>query len=401
MNTKEELISIGDIVPNKFNPNKMSEEKRTELKASMQKEGQKQPIIVRKIREKVFELIDGENRWSIAKELKLVSLRATIEEVTDTQAMRLCYAINSARGSMDAFAEAKFFDLLAQKGMKTDALAKEYNLSEKFIEDRRKLLSINAEQKEALLKKIPKGTEMTGAHWLAYANATPEERIGACKHINRDFVLTPRDIEEKVKRAREEIKERKEFESALEKTDFKNCPTCKKKAVKLSWDKKFLVCEEFHDWDPKTGKKKQAIITSEYTKKEKVKKPKFLRNFFVKVDFAKACTIAQSLALKNLDKISNISFYDKQGNIWNIGINQGWKSIDISKGNKQTAGTTYKLQEHGKKEFQMRGPAYDEITKKMHGEMLVWAEVLGAKVTDPRLVKKENKKEVKKDAGKN
>lgn len=400
MSDQERWIKVEDIDFNKFNPNQMTPEKYAALKESIKKDGIQQPVLIRRNGPR-FEMIDGENRTKIAKEQKTKTVRAIIKDVDDLEAMRLCYKVNADRGTMDCFKEAVFFDLLAQKGLMLPSAAGEYGVSEQFIKDRIKLLSINAEQKELLLKKISKSTELTGAHWLVYAKAKPEARIEMCKDIRRYGRVSVREMEQQARNAADEIKRRKEFEAVLERTEFKKCPICKGKATGLDYQK-HLKCAQYHDWDPKTGKTSQMLIREKYKGTEKRAKPKLPRNVHIEIDWKQATDIAQSLALKNLDKIESITFKDKKGKAWSMKIDRGkgFEQILVQ----QDHGSEYDLSMRdptgkGKRTAYVRGPQFSEITGKELKEMLRWTKVFKGKVTDKRLTGKKKESKAKKKKG--
>ena len=393
MSDEERHIKVESIDFNKFNPNQMTPEKYAALKASIKQDGIQQPVLLRKKGDR-FEMIDGENRTRIAKELKFLTVKSIIKEIDDQEAMRLCYKVNSDRGTIDAFKEALFFDLLAQTGLEEKATAKEYGVSEQFIKNRKKLLSINTEEKELLLKKVAKGTELSGAHWLAYAKAKPEARIELCKNIGRQGKLSVRDLEWQAKQAADELKRIKEFENALERTEFKNCPTCKGKATGLDYQK-HLQCKEGHDWNPKTGKTSQQLIKATYTKSDKKKAPKLARNVHIEIDWKRAIDIAQKMVLKNLDKIQSITFLDRKGKEWIYKMDRakGFEQITVQ----HDRGHEYDLSMRdpagkGKRTPYVRGPQYAEIGKAEHKEMIALVKTFKGKVTDKRLMKKGAKK---------
>lgn len=408
--SKQEIMRIGELKPNDFNPNEMSEEKYTALKASIKQDGIKQPLLVRPILEEGdptgFEIIDGEHRFKAANELKLEGVPVIIEDIKkESDAMRLCYKMNSDRGTIDCFKEAVFFDLLAQKGLMLPSVSGEYGVSEQFIKDRIKLLSINKEQREMLLKKVPKGAELTGAHWLVYAKISPEERVVFCKKLGPHSHLAIRSWEYEAKNARDMVKIRKTFEEALERAEFKKCPTCKGKATGLDWQK-HLKCKQYHDWDPKTGKTSQMLIREKYkgTAKdgEKKKKPQFPRNVHIEIDWKQATDIAQGMALKNLATIESITFKDKKGKLWSMKIDRdkGFEQITVQKG----SSSEYDLSMRdptgkGKRTAYVRGPQFSEITIKEHNEMLQWTKVFKGKVTDKRLTGKKKEPKAKKKGG--
>lgn len=390
MSNDTKMIFVKDIDFNEFNPNQLTDEKFSSLKESIKKDGIQHPVIVR-YKGKRFEMIDGENRTKIAKEFKIKELEAIVKTVDDVAAMRLCYKLNSDRGTIDCFKEAVFFDLMKQKGIKDKDTSKEYGFSEKFIRNRRKLLTINQEQKEVLIKNFSKGKEITGAHWVAYADATPEARMVLCKDLSNRSDITVKDIEYAAKRALEKIAEIKRFEKMLKEAKVKDCPVCKKLPVRVSYcNKKHLSCENYHDWHPSTGKTDQKIIGTTYNQAEKKKKPKYPRNIEIKIDWPKAINIAQKYALNNLDQIKNITFLDKKGMEHTVEItrDKGYEGITIQ----QNQGYVYDLsmrdpRASGIKKAYMRGPQYADIRIKEFNEMIKMVKQFKGKIVDKRVLK--------------
>jgi len=396
----EETLKVEEISFNLFNPNKMSEEKYAALKESILQDGIQQPVIVRKVADDLYELIDGENRIRIAKELKIQNVKALVKSaVKDADAMRLCYKINADRGMLDCFKEGIFFDLLRQTGLDTKGISKEYGLSEQFVKDRMTLLTIREDEKELLIKKVAKDAELDGTHWLAYAKAKPEVRIELCKTIGRFGKISFRDIEDQARRAEGEIKQRKEFEETLEKAEFKTCPKCKGKATGLDW-RKHLKCAQYHDWDSKTGKSEQETIGGSYNKTEKQKKPKFRRNLEIEIDWPRAYNDAQEFVLKNLGEINSISFTDKNKKDWNLSMSRDKDFGHISIRREHETEFQLVRNYRGKDGSSVCGPAAGEITKKDYEGMLQLVKQFKGKVIDKRIEKKETKKAVCKKCGK-
>ena len=68
--SQKNLLSISDLVPNKYQPRKIFDENNLEdLTNSIRERGMIQPIIVRKSAEDIskFEIIAGERRWLAAQ----------------------------------------------------------------------------------------------------------------------------------------------------------------------------------------------------------------------------------------------------------------------------------------------------------------------------------------------
>lgn len=381
---KTELIDF-----NKFNPNQMTPEKYSALSKSIKQDGIQNPVIVR-VKDRRYEMIDGANRTKIAKEQKIKQLRAIVKTIGDQEAMRLCYKLNSDRGTMDVFKEAVFFDLLAQTGLSEKATAKDYGVSDQFIKDRKTLLSINTEEKELLLKKISRDTELTGAHWLVFAKATPEARIELCKSVHKHNKLGVADIRWKAEQAQNVIRDKKQFATTVEKAVIKVCPTCMGKPVELDWQGN-LRCADYHDWHPKTGKAKQKIIGKTYEGKGQKKVQRFPRAVYTDISYKLAAIKTQVKILNCIGKLNSISFKDKVGVNWDFYF--GHDYLKLSKGTKEYSGQEFILYDRdGKKRIEI--PRQELTSKKNTEDAKEWLKWLGAKAVDrpkPKRKKEEKK----------
>ena len=85
-------IPLNVIEPNPWNPNKMPSSTSKKLKASIQKFGLFNPIIVRKYKSENYQIIDGEWRWRIHQELKLETIPARVIEATDEEVKQMIFA---------------------------------------------------------------------------------------------------------------------------------------------------------------------------------------------------------------------------------------------------------------------------------------------------------------------
>lgn len=303
MESKEEEVQVELLRENSFNPNEMSAEKLATLKASMQKDGQQQPVIIRKIEgvwkneehpnhssgssKTLFEIIDGAHRTRIAKELKWKTVKAIVQDVDEATAMRLCYKINDSRGTLDFFKQAKFFQTALIAGQKAGALSKEYGVSDKFIKERQQLSSITQEEYEGILQvaKKNKQDEPDSAEWLVFASLNGEERkeaiaVGKGEHYGVNFNYMCR-------RGKEIVDEKKKLAAAMEKAAFKTCPICKGAATGIAYGGN-LECAKDHDWNPKTGKIPQTGLESDAPKKTEKKAKTFQRTYKVEGDYAAA-----------------------------------------------------------------------------------------------------------------
>lgn len=103
-------LSIDKIRPNEWNPNVMTEEEYDKLKTSIEvTEGKylkDNPILVRPI-EDYHEVIDGEHRLKVAKDLGFKTLWCSIREMDDEEAIELCVILNKDRGAINYFKLSK------------------------------------------------------------------------------------------------------------------------------------------------------------------------------------------------------------------------------------------------------------------------------------------------------
>jgi ParB-like chromosome segregation protein Spo0J len=134
-------LNIEDIKPNKINPNKMPTGTYSKLKASILKFGLLNPIIVRRLknciceREDVgwkptdllhcanckkllpdiirYEIIDGEWRWKISKELGAQIIISSIIEATDAEVAQLIMA-STIKGQHNMYATSEIIEQLVK-----------------------------------------------------------------------------------------------------------------------------------------------------------------------------------------------------------------------------------------------------------------------------------------------
>lgn len=92
-------VRVKDLKPNPWNPNQMTDEQLEKEQASFERFGQVAPIIVRKNGSAGWEIIDGEQRWTIAQRLEMIELDAyDISPIGDHEAKQLTYILNELRG---------------------------------------------------------------------------------------------------------------------------------------------------------------------------------------------------------------------------------------------------------------------------------------------------------------
>ncbi len=146
-------IPIELIVPSSFNPRKnFSAEYIKELAKSLQRDGQWDPIIVRRKNNGKYELIAGECRLKAAKLAGLKFLKARILELDDNEALLLALKTNILRQDLNPVEESNALKELIsiKKDLKSVIMA--LNKSRTWFLTRLKLADATDGVKNAVLK---------------------------------------------------------------------------------------------------------------------------------------------------------------------------------------------------------------------------------------------------------
>ena len=113
--SRKNQVSIGDLVPNKYQPRKIFDEASlVELTNSIKERGMIQPIIVRNStndRSK-FEIIAGERRWLAAQRAGLHNVPVVITEADDLKSLEFAIVENVQRHDLNALEEAQGYKRL-------------------------------------------------------------------------------------------------------------------------------------------------------------------------------------------------------------------------------------------------------------------------------------------------
>ena len=113
--SQKNLLSISDLVPNKYQPRKIFDENNLEdLTSSIRERGMIQPIIVRKSAEDIskFEIIAGERRWLAAQRAGLHNVPVVITEADDLKSLEFAIVENVQRHDLNPLEEAQGYKRL-------------------------------------------------------------------------------------------------------------------------------------------------------------------------------------------------------------------------------------------------------------------------------------------------
>jgi len=112
---QKNLLSVSDLVPNKYQPRKIFDENNLEdLTNSIRERGMIQPIIVRKSAEDIskFEIIAGERRWLAAQRAGLHNVPVVITEADDLKSLEFAIVENVQRHDLNPLEEAQGYKRL-------------------------------------------------------------------------------------------------------------------------------------------------------------------------------------------------------------------------------------------------------------------------------------------------
>lgn len=155
MNMEQNIIQvpIEDIIPNRFQPRLTFDDKGLEdLANSIKQHGIIQPLVLRRVSDK-FEIIAGERRYKAATIAGLKTVPAVITDMNDNESAEVAIVENVQRRDLTAIEEARSYKNLLDKGYLTQAeLAKKMGLSQSAIANKLRLLNLDEEVQEALLK---------------------------------------------------------------------------------------------------------------------------------------------------------------------------------------------------------------------------------------------------------
>ena len=156
MNLEKEIfdISLKDIIPNRFQPREVFDERALkELAISIKEHGVIQPIIVRNVNGK-YEIIAGERRYKASALAGLTKIPAIVREMDDKESSKVALLENLQRKNLNAIEEARTYQkILELDEMTQDELAKTMGKSQSAVANKIRLLSLPDEIQDAVLKE--------------------------------------------------------------------------------------------------------------------------------------------------------------------------------------------------------------------------------------------------------
>lgn len=153
---KDEVVQLylDDIIPNRFQPREVFDEKALkELAISIKEHGVIQPIIVRSVNGK-YEIIAGERRYKASALAGMTRIPAIIRDLDDKESSKVALLENLQRKNLNPIEEARTYQkILEIDQMTQEELAKTMGKSQSSVANKLRLLSLPDEVQDALLKE--------------------------------------------------------------------------------------------------------------------------------------------------------------------------------------------------------------------------------------------------------
>ena len=147
--TQKNKLSIGDLVPNKYQPRKIfDEENLNDLTNSIKERGILQPIIVRKSNDNnsKYEIIAGERRWLAAQKAGLHNVPVVVTEADDLKSLEFAIVENVQRHDLNPLEEAQGYKrLIDEFSYDQDKVSKFIGKSRSHITNSLRLLTLPLE----------------------------------------------------------------------------------------------------------------------------------------------------------------------------------------------------------------------------------------------------------------
>lgn len=193
--SRETLLQINEIEPNKSQPRKtFDEDSLQELAESIKQFGVIQPLIVQK-GEKYYEIIAGERRWRASRIAGLKEVPVIIKDYTPQEVLEIALIENIQREDLNPIEEAYAYQRLIQEfNLKQDELAERVSKSRVTITNSLRLLRLDERVQQMLID-----TMLSGGHARALLSLEDAEAQynTACEIIAKK--LSVRDTEKLVR----------------------------------------------------------------------------------------------------------------------------------------------------------------------------------------------------------
>jgi len=161
--TPKNQLPISDLIPNKYQPRKIFDERNLEdLTNSIKERGMIQPIIVRKSNDDKlkYEIIAGERRWIAAQRAGLHNVPVVITEADDLKSLEFAIVENVQRHDLNPLEEAQGYKrLIDEFSYDQEKVSKFIGKSRSHITNTLRLLTLPVE-----VIKLIEAQKLTAGH---------------------------------------------------------------------------------------------------------------------------------------------------------------------------------------------------------------------------------------------
>ncbi len=207
MHGENEVVQLylDDIIPNRFQPREVFDEKALkELAVSIKEHGVIQPIIVRNIGNK-YEIIAGERRYKASALAGLTKIPAIVRNLDDKESSKVALLENLQRKNLNPLEEARTYQkILEIDQMTQEELAKTMGKSQGAVANKLRLLTLSEAVQDALLKE-----QISERHARTLLNIQDQDLQKQMLKKVIDQKMTVRELEQEInpQGKREESKE--------------------------------------------------------------------------------------------------------------------------------------------------------------------------------------------------
>lgn len=181
----DSILPIEEVHPNKGQPRKtFKPEELAELTDSVRQHGVLQPLLVRK-KGTGYEIVAGERRYQAAKAAGLTEVPVIVRDISDEDVFELALIENLQRSDLTPLEEARGYrQLLDEKGLTQEELAKVLSKSRSTITNTLRLLDLPAEVQE-----LVEDGRLTAGHARAILAVPGEEnRIALAEKVVKEHL---------------------------------------------------------------------------------------------------------------------------------------------------------------------------------------------------------------------
>ena len=190
-NNSLESCNIDNLKAGKYQPRShMNQIALNELAESIKIQGIMQPIVVRAVGDKKYEIVAGERRWRAAKLANLSEVPILIKDIPDESALAMALIENIQREDLNSIEEAKGIQrLIDEFGMTHESASHILGKSRTTVTNLLRLLNLSEHVQKALLEgRIEMG------HARAMLSLSASEQVMLCQKVISNN-LSVREVE--------------------------------------------------------------------------------------------------------------------------------------------------------------------------------------------------------------